>query len=126
VLPIYAIIISHYLVVRTKEQVENKDISYIRKLTGTESAEDVISLISERYKMPIKKMLESYKKPLREKKIAVFALRNLTGMTNREIGRLFKISYSAVSKICKNIEDTMGNDKRLKKEIEGIISHFKV
>ena len=44
---------------------------------------------------------------------------------NREIGEVFGISHSAVSKADKDIERIMGENGKVRREIEKLNSHFK-
>lgn len=66
------------------------------------------------------------KKPLLSKKIALYLSKRLTGLTNREIGGYFGIGHSAVSKAAMDMERLIAKNKRIRKEVEGVISHFEV
>ena len=66
------------------------------------------------------------KRPFLAKKVAVFLLKKLTPLTNKEIGAEFGISYSAVSKISQDMERLMNEDRKIKQDVVRIISHFKV
>jgi len=54
------------------------------------------------------------------KKIVVYLLKRHTGASNIEIGDLFDISYSGISKMYRRLSDHMEKDKRLRKEITGL------
>ena len=69
---------------------------------------------------------QAKRKRSEEKKEAIYLIKRLTGHTNEEIGERFGISYSGVSKAAGTVEKEMFEDKRKKKEIEAIISSFKV
>ena len=69
---------------------------------------------------------QSRKKSVLAKKVAVYLLKRYTGLTNKDIGVEFGITYSAVSKIDKDVEGLIGEDRRIKNDIKRIISHFKV
>ena len=50
--------------------------------------------------------------------------RELSGPTNSEIGNIFGMNYSAVSKAAIDIENGMKEDKALRKEVARLISNF--
>jgi chromosomal replication initiation ATPase DnaA len=55
------------------------------------------------------------------KKVAIYLLKKHTGMTNGEIGKRFGgLSYSAVSKICRRLEDEMESIRKLRSLLRGM------
>jgi len=50
----------------------------------------------------------------------------LTALTNKEIGQEFGIGYSGVSWVAQDVERLIKEDKKIKNDIEIIISHLKV
>ncbi|MEE8423883.1 MAG: transposase [Thermodesulfobacteriota bacterium] len=108
-----------------KEQVENKDISYKGKLNNNIKIDDVVGIIARKYKIEKEDIYNSFKKPSKEKKIVLYLLKRITGMTNADIGKAFGISYSAVSKAYSGIARESKENKRMHREIMGLISHFK-
>lgn len=56
----------------------------------------------------------------------IHLLRKYTGLTNREIGEEFGMRFSAVSKAGLKIEKLIKDDKKLRPEVEGIVSSFEV
>jgi predicted transcriptional regulator len=56
---------------------------------------------------------------------SLYLLKRLTALTNREIGELFGISYSAVSKAFADMEELSKENQKVKKEIDVFISRFK-
>jgi chromosomal replication initiation ATPase DnaA len=65
------------------------------------------------------------KRPLIEKKMAIFLIKRYTALTNNEIGKLFSITYSAASKASTDIQQLIDKDRQIKMAIERIISTFK-
>ena len=61
---------------------------------------------------------------IKDKKIAIYLLRRLAGLSNTEIGGLIGMNFSAVSKAALDIERTIANDKMLQKEVNSLISKF--
>ena len=60
------------------------------------------------------------------KEIAVYLLKKLTALTNKEIGEEFAIGYSGVSWVVQNVEKLIEEDKGVKRDIKVLISHLKV
>ena len=88
--------------------------------------DDVVSYAAKKYKVKKEDIYHSYKKPLKEKKIVLYVVKRLTGMTNRAIGNVFGLSYSAVSKAYASMAKEIKQNRKISKEIKGVISHFKV
>jgi chromosomal replication initiation ATPase DnaA len=51
-------------------------------------------------------------------------MRELTGLNNSEIGEMFDMKFSAVSKAALSIEIEIKKDKGLRKEVKRLISNF--
>jgi len=60
----------------------------------------------------------------RVRKMTVYLMRALTGLTGSEIGEVFNMKFSAVSKAVLSIEKEMEKGRGLKKEIGRLISNF--
>lgn len=108
-----------------KIEVESNDFAYKREMQ-TSNPLEVINTVAKFYKVEPDILRKSANRPLLAKKAAIYLLKNLTAMTNKEIGKEFGISYSAVSKATGDMERLMGESKKAKSEIHRIISHFKV
>ena len=63
---------------------------------------------------------------MRAKQTAIYLLRKYSALSNREIGERFGIKHSAVSKAGLYVERLMDVDKKLKRDVEAIISNFEV
>lgn len=109
-----------------KEEVETKDFSYKKAFRPAIDPETIISSVARYYKKTNQDILSLNKRPVTIKNIAVYLIKRYTALTNNVIGKLFSLTYSAVSKAAKNIESLIAQDKRLKEETEKIISTFKV
>jgi chromosomal replication initiation ATPase DnaA len=62
---------------------------------------------------------------MKARKVALYLMKNFSGMTNNEIGESFSLTYSAVSKAVAALEKEMNKDGNIRKEIDEIISQFK-
>lgn len=110
-----------------KYQVEGeKEFSYKNKLTNNIQIDDIVKETAKYYKRSTKELYNEKKKPLLSRKAAIYLSKRLTGLTNKEIGEAFQVTYSAVSKAYKDMENTMKEEPRTRRDIETIISHFKV
>lgn len=108
-----------------KTQVEREDFSH-KKIINSLEPEDIIQEVAKYYHKEAKILRNSKKKSLLAKKIAIYLLKKLTSLTNKEIGNEFRISYSGVSWISRDVERLMEKNKRVKKDVETLISHLKV
>ncbi|MFH2138204.1 MAG: transposase [Candidatus Omnitrophota bacterium] len=88
--------------------------------------EAIIAATAKVYHVEPDLLLKAVKKPLLAKKTAVYLLKRYSGLTNQVIGSMFGISYSAVSKINKDMQAIITEKKGVKKDIDVIMSHFKV
>ena len=58
--------------------------------------------------------------------LIVYCLWNKGLMTNEQLGRLFNISYSAISHSVKIFKEEMSKDKKVKSQFEKVNSQFKL
>ena len=107
-----------------KEQVGNKDISHKRALRKYASAEDINDLMKREYGKSFAELIKKRTRGIKDKKIAIYLLRRLAGLSNAEIGGLLGMNFSAVSKSALDIERAMANSKILQKEVNSLISKF--
>lgn len=54
----------------------------------------------------------------------MYLMRRLGGMTNREVGEILDMKFSAVSKLALGLEKEMEKNKALKKEVACIVSNI--
>jgi chromosomal replication initiation ATPase DnaA len=106
-----------------KEKVEGKEYSNKRELKGYIEKEEIIELIKERYCIS-EEELNKRRRGNRARNTGIYLMRRLTGLTNREIGEVFGMNFSAVSKAALSIETKIEKDKTFGKEINGLISKF--
>ena len=86
----------------------------------------IMQEVAAYYKQGLEALRKAKKKPLLAKKIAVYLLKRMTALTNKEIGREFGIGYSGVSWVAQDVERLIREEKKIKDDIEVIISHLKV
>jgi len=110
-----------------KHQIEGgEEFSYSNKLTNNIDIDDIVKETAKHFKKTLKELYTGKKKPILARKAAIYLSKRLTGLSNKEIGEAFKITYSAVSKSYKDMERVMKEERKIRRDIETIISHFKV
>ncbi|MEO0292678.1 MAG: transposase [candidate division WOR-3 bacterium] len=112
--------------IKDLKQQKGGEISYKKKLTNYISVDEIVKETAELFKRLPEEVYAWKKKPLLARKAAIYLSKRLTGLTNKEIGEAFKITYSAVSKSYRDMEKIMEERRRIRRDIETIISHFKV
>jgi chromosomal replication initiation ATPase DnaA len=104
-----------------------KEISNKRLLRHTIKAEEeILRTIARLYGIKPEDLCRLKKRPWEARKIAVYCLKRLTGLTNGEIGKQFGISDSAVSKAAGDVERLIKEKPEAGKQLEKIISNFNV
>jgi putative transposase len=108
-----------------KEQVEGMDVSY-KNDYKTLRAEDILDCVSGFYGIEKEDIRNSKDKQSEAKKDSIYMMKRMTGMTNKEIGELFGIGYTSVSKVCSRMEEEMARDEEVRGRVENQMSHVKV
>ena len=89
-------------------------------------AKEIAQAVVDHYRTTLDKLKASTTRPMRVKQVMIYLLRSYTGLTNRGIGGLLGMNYSAVSKAGSTIEHLMKVDNRVKQTIKEIVSSFEV
>ena len=106
------------------EQIETKEFAHKKKLKEYVKKEDIIEAVAKKYGKRPEELCRMKNRPMTQKQIAIYLLKRFTGLTNKEIGEIFGMKYSAVSKAALNIRRLMPEKPELKQEVEGITSNF--
>ena len=107
-------------------QSANKDFAYKRIALNRANPDDIINAVAKHFKQDPEELKTSNKRPMTAKKMAIYMMRTKTYLTNDQIGELFNMKFSAVSKAAVNFKRQMENDKELAKAVEGITSNVEV
>ncbi|MCG2711917.1 MAG: hypothetical protein L6416_06295, partial [Candidatus Omnitrophica bacterium] len=70
---------------------------------------------------PLEQIRQSKKRPMNEKKMLIYLLREMGTLTNQEIGALVGMKKSAVSMAVQSLEEEMSRNSGLRKELKNII-----
>jgi hypothetical protein len=108
-----------------RNQVEGGNLSYRNDIERDVEMKEIVKEVGNRYDIDQEDIYASKKKPILAKKVAIYLAKKLTALKNAEIGEQFDLTYSAVSKATADIERSITNDKKMKCEIDKLISHFK-
>ena len=109
-----------------KEQVEGRELSYKKELSGNKINEhDVIEAVAKHFNKSAKELIEMKSRPATEKKIAIYLIKQFTALTNNQTGKIFGITFSAVSKAAKEVALLIEKDSEIRKTARGLISTFK-
>jgi len=109
-----------------KNEIENKNISYQKKmLYGKIEINDIIEKVQRYYKINTVD-LTSRKRNFWPRKIAIYLAQRFTQLNNREIGEVFGIRSSSVCKLTHATENFLGENKNLNinAAIQTLISYF--
>ena len=101
-----------------KTQVESDKISSSKELhLGIEG-------VARRFKKNPEDLIDSKTRPAIEKQVAIYLIRHHTGLTNGEIGKIFKMKAQAVSKAGIKIERLMEGNRKIRSQVNKLISIF--
>lgn len=110
-----------------KLQIDGEEeFSYSKRVINDVDVEDIVKEAAKRYKQFPEELYTGKKKSLFVRKFAIYLSKRLTGLTNTEIGEIFVITYSSVSKSVKDMERILKEDLKVRRDVEPLISHFKV
>ena len=107
-----------------KIQVESDEISYRKALDVGIEPERIIEEVARIYKKKPEELITSRTRPATEKQVAIYLIRRHTGLTNGEIGKIFKMRAQAVSKAGIKIERKMKENRKIRGQVKKLISIF--
>lgn len=112
--------------VQLRAEVESKDFAHKRAIRNIIDPGGVINLVADYFKLDPQEMRQSNKRPMIAKKMAIYLLRQNTGLTNSGIGKLFGMKSAAASKAALSFERKMENDADLRDMVKQITSKVEV
>ncbi len=108
----------------TDVDLTRSDISNRRALKSATAPEEIIDKISIALNVDRDNIVSGKIRNYRS--MAIYIMKNCTGLANREIGKFFgNLSCSGVSKVCRRFEEKIGNDRSLRKKVADILSNVK-
>ena len=103
-----------------------KDFAYKKTLLPHIDPDAIVSEVAKHYKQDISVIKISNKRPMTAKKMAIHLLRIKTNLTNNQIGDIFNMKFSAVSKAATDFKRQIDKDKGLAKAVKEITSKVEV
>ena len=85
----------------------------------------MIEAVAKHFNKSAKELIEMKSRPATEKKIAIYLIKQFTVLTNNQTGKIFGITFSAVSKAAKEVALLIEKDSEIRKTARGLISTFK-
>ena len=107
-----------------KTQVESDKISYSKELHLGIEPSLVIEEVARKFKKNSEDLIDSKTRPAIVKQVAIYLIRHHTGLTNGEIGKIFKMKAQAVSKAGIKIERLMEENRKIRSQVNKLISIF--
>lgn len=109
-----------------QSDVESKDFAHKRAIKNIINPQAIIKAVSDYFKISSDDLFSSKKRPLTPRQAALYFIRRKTGLTNAQIGALFKMKPSAVSMSALGFEKKAEKDSRLKSIRDEIDCRFEV
>jgi len=103
-----------------------RETAFKNELERSVTPDDIINYINKLYDEHPRRFLTSNRKIINKQKILIYLIRRLTPLTTYEIGNIFELGFSAVSKAAVNIEKEMIKNRRLSNTLNSISSNFEV
>ncbi|MDD5069782.1 MAG: transposase [Candidatus Omnitrophica bacterium] len=104
----------------------DKDFAYKKTLLSHIDPDAIVNEVAKYYKQDVKTIKTSNKRPMTAKKMAIYLLRTKTNLTNNQIGEIFNMKFSAVSKAAVDFERQIEKNKQLAKAVKEITSKVEV
>lgn len=99
---------------------DKTEIPDIKKIKTRHKVEDIVRVVTAYYGIGEDDLLKRKKATQRQRKIALYLCKTLSGAKNSEIGRMFGITAQAVTNAIRDIEKIKEKEKRLEREIVSI------
>ena len=100
-----------------QETPDKTEIPEIKKIETRHKVEDLIKAVAKYYGIGEEELLKRRKATERQRKIAVYLCKTLSGKKNIEVGRIFGITLQAVTNALRGVEKMMEEDRELRKDI---------
>jgi len=100
-----------------KKIPDKTEIPEVKEIETKHKLEDVIKAVSEYYGVKTDELLKRKKATGRQRKIAQYLCKILSGKKNIEVGRVFGITLQAVTNVLRDIEEKRGKDRELSKDL---------
>jgi putative transposase len=107
-------------------QASEKDFAYKREIFSQTDPADIINVVAKQFKQTPEEVKTSNKRPMIAKKMAIYLIRRKTNLTNNQIGEIFNMKFSAISKAVVDFTRQVDKDKKLRGLVKMITSKVEV
>jgi hypothetical protein len=109
-----------------RESELDKEIVERKRLTDYVVPGEILSVVSNYFKIHIEDIKDKRCRNNTAKKVAIYLMKRYSGLSNSEIGHMFGgVHYSAISQSSKRLAVEMENDENLHKLIRDLMSNVK-
>lgn len=99
---------------------DKAEIPEVKKIEARHNIEDIVKTAAEYYGIKGEELLKRKRATERQRKIAIYLCKTLSGKKNVEVGRVFGITIQAVTNAVRDIERVKDKDRGLSKELSQI------
>lgn len=103
-----------------RERSVDRELPALRRLLKETPIEQVVRVVADYYKLYPGDLTKRSRRCSRERKIAIYLSKIVTGGKNSTVGTHFGITPQAVTNILIEVESTRAESKEFQKEIDGI------
>jgi putative transposase len=97
-----------------------------RRIEEAATPTEIIETVCRVFGVDKEKLLQKRNRGCMARPAALYIIQRYSGLRNEEIGKIFGgIHYSAVTKAASRLQELIRTDKKLKKQVEDIISYIK-
>jgi putative transposase len=108
-------------VIRYIKGISDKtEIPELKKIEAKHKVKDIVKAVAEYYGTREDELLKRKKATERQRKVAIYLCKILSGEKNVEVGRVFGLTIQAVTNAVRDIEKMREGDRKLRKEIATI------
>jgi len=104
---------------------KREPIPDIKKIEKRYNLGEVVRIVSRYYEVDDQKLLRRNRTAVRQRKMAIYLCKVLTGEKNIDIGKIFEISAPAISNVIKEIENLKDKSSQVSSEICSIKESIK-
>lgn len=97
--------------------LDKTEIPEIKKIETRHTIEEIIKAVAEYYGIKKEELQKRKKATERQRKIAIYLCKTLSGDKNAEVGKLFGITLQAVTNAMRDIDGIKEEDKKLSREL---------
>lgn len=107
-------------------QIESGNFSHKKKIKSSVLVEDIITEAGKIFKEDVSNIINKKNSTSNTRKAVIYSMRRLTTLNNKQIGKYFNITDSAVGKAEKRVAELLKENKDFRGKVEKMFSVFRV